>query len=78
MQDALSDSHWRQAIELEMLASHQNGTWELIPLPFSKQIVGYKWVNTVKINLDGSIERLKAHLLAKDYTQTYGIIHKLF
>ena len=27
----------------------------------------------VKFNLDGSIARLKAHLVAKDYAQTYGV-----
>jgi hypothetical protein len=73
VQDALFDSGWRQAMELEMKALHQNGTWELVPLPPSKKTVGCKWVYTVKFNPDGSVERLKACLVAKGYTQTYGI-----
>ena len=73
VQDALSDSGW--AMELEMKALHQNGTWELVPLPPSKKTVGCKWVYTVKFNPDGSIERLKARLVAKGYTQTYGIVY---
>jgi hypothetical protein len=60
-------------MELEMKALHQNGTWELVPLPPSKKTVGYKWVYTVKFNPDGSVEWLKARLVAKGYTQTYGI-----
>jgi len=32
-------------------------------------------VYTVKYLFDGSIERLKAHLVAKGYTQTYGVGH---
>jgi hypothetical protein len=60
-------------MELEMKALHQNGTWELVPLPPSKKTVGCKWVYTVKFNPNGSIERLKARLVAKGYTQTYGI-----
>jgi hypothetical protein len=71
--DALSHSGWRQAMELEMRALHQNGTWELVPLPPHKKTVGCKWVFTVKFNPDGSVERLKARLVAKGYTQTYGI-----
>jgi hypothetical protein len=52
---------------------HQNGTWELVSLPPGKQIVGYKWVYIAKFNPDGSIDRLKASLVAKGYTETYGI-----
>lgn len=60
-------------MELEMAALHQNGTWDLVPLPPDKQTVGCKWVYTVKFHPDGSIDRLKARLVAKGYTQTYGI-----
>ncbi|XP_035550678.1 uncharacterized protein LOC118349584 [Juglans regia] len=37
-----------------------------------KHSVGCRWVYTIKIHLDGSVERLKAQLVA-GYTQTYGI-----
>ena len=39
MHDALSDSGWRQTMELEMKALHQNGMWELVPLPHAKKTV---------------------------------------
>ncbi|KAM6547364.1 hypothetical protein CsatB_019040 [Cannabis sativa] len=51
----------------------KNGTWEIVMLPRDKKIVGCKWVFTVKFKADGSIERFKARLVAKDFTQTYGI-----
>jgi hypothetical protein len=60
-------------MELEMKALHHNSTWELVPLLHPKKTVGCKWVYTVKFNPDGFVERLKARLLAKSYTQTYGI-----
>jgi hypothetical protein len=60
-------------MELEMSALHQNGTWELVPLPPHKKTIGCKWVFIVKFNPDGSVDRLKARLVAKGYTQTYGI-----
>jgi len=28
----------------EMATLHSNGTWELVPLPPGKQVVGYHWV----------------------------------
>jgi hypothetical protein len=74
MQDALFDSGWRKAMELEMKALHHNGTWELVPLPSTKKTIGCKWVYMVKFNPDGSVEPLKARLVAKGYTQTYALI----
>ncbi|PNX88803.1 pentatricopeptide repeat-containing protein mitochondrial-like, partial [Trifolium pratense] len=50
-----------------------NKTWNLVPLPKDKKIVGCKWVFSIKHKADGSIERYKARLVAKGYTQTYGI-----
>ncbi len=32
-----------------------------------------KWVYKTKHNVDGSVSRYKARLVAKDYAQTYGI-----
>lgn len=60
-------------MEMEMEASHQNGTWKLVALPLGKKTVGCKWVYVVKFNLDGFVERLKACLVAKGYTQRNGI-----
>ena len=38
-----------------------------------KNLVGCKWIYTMKYRADGSIERYKTRLVAKGYTQTYGI-----
>jgi len=53
----------------EIATFHSNGTWELVPFPPAKQIVGCRWVYTVKIGPDSHINQLKAHLVAKEYTQ---------
>uniref|UniRef100_A0A2N9F081 Uncharacterized protein n=1 Tax=Fagus sylvatica TaxID=28930 RepID=A0A2N9F081_FAGSY len=36
-------------------------------------IVGCRWVFTVKQNPDGTVDRLKARLVTKGFTQTYGL-----
>ena len=57
----------------EINALTDNGTWDLVCLPVGKKAIGSRWVFTVKVNLDGSIARLKAHLVAKGYVQIYGV-----
>lgn len=57
----------------EMRTLEKNGTWELVSLLRGKNPVGYKWVFTIKYKANGSMERQKARLVAKSFTQTYGI-----
>jgi len=38
-----------------------------------EEIIGCKWVYSVKLNPDGSLARLKARLIAKSYSQVYGL-----
>lgn len=58
-------------MELEMGALHHNGTWKLVPLPSGKQLIGCKWIFTIKFQPDGLVEWLKARLVAKSYTKLY-------
>jgi len=44
-----------------------------VSLPRGKKIVSYKWVYTIKHRADGTIERYKAELVAKGYTQSYSV-----
>ena len=57
----------------EMFALHKSGTWELVSLPAGKSTVGCRWVYAVKIGPDGQVDRLKACLVAKGYTQIFGL-----
>nr|KYP41064.1 Retrovirus-related Pol polyprotein from transposon TNT 1-94 [Cajanus cajan] len=71
--EALSDSKWKHAMDVEMEALNKNRTWELVTLPPGKKPVGCKWVYAVKYRANGTIERYKARLVAKGFTQTYGV-----
>lgn len=55
----------------EMKALAKNETWELVSFPYGKKLADCKWFFTVKHKIDGTIERFKAILATKGFTQTY-------
>jgi len=71
--EANQDPKWREAMLEELRALEKNKTWDLVKLPIGKKAVSCKWVFTVKQNLEGKVERYKARLVARGYSQTYGI-----
>ena len=60
-------------MDKEIEAFEVNNTSTLVPLPPGKCPIGCKWVCRVKQLYDGSIERSKAHLIAKGFTQKFGL-----
>ena len=64
--EAEKDVNWRAAMEEEMHALTKNETWDLVDVPKGVKPIGYGWVYKVKYNINGSINRYKARLVAKD------------
>ena len=63
---------WQAAIQEELVSLAQNGTWrEEVPPP-SANLVSSKWVFTIKTHADGTLERYKARLVARGFSQIYG------
>ncbi|PKI62383.1 hypothetical protein CRG98_017189 [Punica granatum] len=63
----------------EIHALELNKTWTVEQLPTGKRPIGCKWVFKVKRRADGSVERYKAWLVAKGFTQVEGIdFHETF
>jgi len=69
----LLDPLWQQAMDEERFVLHQTATWDLVPIPLGKSVIGYRWVYKIKTNSDRSIERYKVRLVAKGYSQQYGM-----
>ncbi|KAM2882470.1 hypothetical protein COP2_015447 [Malus domestica] len=75
-QEAVCMPVWRDAMHDELKALNENKTWSVVDLPKGKKAVGSRWIYKTKFNSNGTIERHKARLVARGFTQTYGIDYK--
>ncbi|KAM1755844.1 hypothetical protein ACFX12_008126 [Malus domestica] len=70
---AMNDPTWLQVMQDEISALHKQGTWSLVVLPSTKNLVGCKWIFKIKKHSDGTIARHKARLVAKGFSQEPGL-----
>uniref|UniRef100_A0A803Q2E8 Reverse transcriptase Ty1/copia-type domain-containing protein n=1 Tax=Cannabis sativa TaxID=3483 RepID=A0A803Q2E8_CANSA len=66
---ALQMPQWNGAITHEFKALIRNNTWILVRLPPNRKPIGCKWILRIKHNADGSLDKFKARLVAKDFHQ---------
>lgn len=64
---------WKCAMDDEYNALIENQTWELVEAPKDQKVIDNRWVFKVKQNPDGTIERYKARLVVRGFTQQYGV-----
>lgn len=73
-EEALKSKEGKKAMEEEFSALIKNETWDRCLLPKDKKTIGCKWVFSIKYKADGTIKRYKTRIVAKGYTQTYGVM----
>lgn len=61
-----------QAMKEELSAIKKNESQEMVDRHIGKKKVGCRWVYTLKYKGDETLERYKARLVQKGYTQTCG------
>ncbi|GJX76662.1 retrotransposon protein, putative, ty1-copia subclass [Tanacetum coccineum] len=64
---------WLASMNVEMQSMKDNDVWELIELPPNAKTVGHKWLFKKKTDMDGAVHTFKSRLVAKGFTQTYGV-----
>lgn len=72
---ALRDPGWNNAMGEEMGTLDETNTWDLVSLEPHIKPLGCKWVFKTKLLYDGSVDKLKARVVAKGYEQKEGIYY---
>lgn len=66
-------AQWIEAIEDELKAHRENGTWEFVPREPGRKLIDSKWVFKVLRDSEGSVLRFKARLCARGFLQRQGV-----
>ncbi|KAI1004927.1 hypothetical protein K3495_g3289 [Podosphaera aphanis] len=74
--DPMFGKMWKKAIDEEIQALTLNQTWEEAFVPTDANLISTKWVFTVKLKPDGTLDRFKARLVARGFTQRFGTDYK--
>jgi hypothetical protein len=70
--DSIEGRFWKASMVEEMESLHKNEMWDLVELPSGKKLIGSKWVFK-KINASCQVEKFKAQLVEKGYSQVEGV-----
>ena len=70
--EACRDECWVKAMNEELEKIEKNNTWELVPRPRDRNMIGTKWILKNKLNKNGEVIRNKARLFCKGYAQQEG------
>jgi hypothetical protein len=57
----------------ELDALHKKNTWDMVDLPPGKSVARCKWVYKIKSCSNNTVDRYKARLVARCFTQEYGV-----
>lgn len=73
VKEAIASPKWRIAMEDELQAICKNKTRSLILPNLQDNVVSCRWICRVKKNVDGTLVRTKARLVARGFSQIKGI-----
>jgi hypothetical protein len=63
----------KRAMEEEMASLDKNEAWDLVEFPTGRNPIGSKWVFKKKLDAEGKVQKYKARLVGKGYSQVEGI-----
>lgn len=67
---------WKAAMDVEMESLANRSVYTLVPRPKGAKVITCRWHLKRKMNLDGSLNKLNARLVARGFDQREGINYK--
>jgi hypothetical protein len=64
---------WKKSMVEEMDSLDKNEAWDIVEFPVGIKYIGRKWLFKKKFNAKGKVEKYKAQLVEKGYSQVEGI-----
>jgi hypothetical protein len=64
---------WKDVILEEYRSIIKKNVWYIVPRPKYKSMVSSKWIYKIKHPANGSVEKFKARIVARGFTQKEGI-----
>jgi hypothetical protein len=72
-EEVVKDDVWSQAMDEEIGCIENNQTWVLVHVPEEKDVISVKWIYKTKQDAKGNVQKHKARLVARGFTQQPGI-----
>jgi Reverse transcriptase (RNA-dependent DNA polymerase) len=67
--ESVNSYKWIKAMDKEIKSMYDNKVWDIIPLSEGVKPISCKWIFKTKKDSKGNVERYKARLVAKRFTQ---------
>ncbi|GJT30079.1 putative RNA-directed DNA polymerase [Tanacetum coccineum] len=67
------DARWVEAMNNEIEALIRNNTWTITDLPIGRKAIDNKWLYKIKYKSTGHVDKFKARVVAKGFSQKEGI-----
>eukprot|EP00253_Pinus_taeda_P035316 PITA_35316 len=71
--DLKDEKLWKETIVDEITSLYKNKAWHLVELSAGRKPIGSKWVFKNNMNAEGKVEKYKAWLVEKGYSEVSGI-----
>ena len=64
---------WEESMQEELQALQENHPKDIVPCPTGVKPIGYKWINSIKLRSDCSLDSYKERFVALDNRQEYEV-----